>query len=46
MEPGSLFLRSLFQNIAVLTSVVTTLTQKLDQKGPKLVFHVSMVTER
>ena len=41
----SLFLRSLSQNIAVLTPVVLSLTQSWIKKGPNL-FHVPMVIER
>ena len=42
-ELRSLFLRSLTQNIAVLTPVMTSLTQHFGQKGHKLTFHLPMV---
>ena len=45
-EARSMFLKSLFQNIAVLTSMVTSLIQKLNQKGPRLVFRVPVVIIR
>ena len=37
-EMGSLFLRSLSQNVAVLTSMVTSLTKKCVKKDPNLYF--------
>ena len=39
-------MRSLSQNIAVLTAVVTSSTQSWLEKMPKLVSHASMVIER
>ena len=40
------FMRSLSQNIAVLTPVVAPLAQNWLEKVPKLVSHVLMVIER